>query len=146
MSNPYKRMYVLSEDEYKEFKRYKATKAPVEDIPMRNAVKCPKCGRDYPNENILAHHLKSHYDGFKCNICGKVFKQKGSLTEHLNKHPPQVEPSKYSVLDNHMPQSIISETPLVPQTARPTVPSIKVKPHKHRCVINFTPKKWLTLK
>ena len=55
-------MFVLNEDEYREFKRYKSNLAsPVADTPVADTpegVKCPICGREYPNENILAHHLK----------------------------------------------------------------------------------------
>ena len=159
MTNAYKRMFVLSEDEYKEFKRYKATQVPTSVDPhVANTVKCPKCGRDYPNENILAHHLKSHVDGFKCNICNKVFKFKRSLTKHLKQHAPQVEPSKYSVLDNDMPNQpnvhqsappLHQSAPPLHQSAPPLHQSAPVKarkPHKHRSVINFAVKKWLTLK
>jgi transposase-like protein len=104
MDNSYKRMFVLNEDEYREFKRYKsASHPPATETVTSSGVKCPICGREYPNENILAHHLKSHFNGFKCNICGKEFKFKRNLTVHLRKHAPQVQPSQHSVLDNNMP-------------------------------------------
>lgn len=147
MTSPYKRMFVLNEDEYKEYKRFKASQVPV-DEPAIPTVKCPKCGREFPNENILAHHLKSHFDGFRCNICNKVFKTKPSLTTHLQHHEPQVEPSKHSVLDSHMPNQPMSQPSLpLPQSSLsiPKAKPPKRKPHKHKSVINFTAKKWLTL-
>ena len=143
MNSNYKRMFVLGEDEYKDFKRYKASLVPPPAASSINTVKCHICNREYPNANILAHHLKSHVDGFKCNICGKVFESKQNLTAHLQKHAPQVQPSKHSVLDNSMPNQ-----PL--QQAVPPVQHVDVvkkrKPHKQRSVINFTATKWLTLK
>ena len=151
-------MFVLNEDEYKEYKRYKATLEPKEI-----AVKCSICGREFPNENILAHHLKSHVAGFKCNICGKVFQHNRSLTAHLKKHAPQVEPSKYSVLDSNMPHQAapplhFAAPPMhsaapppqraAPPLHRPAPPLHRTarKPHKHKSVLNFEVKKWLTLK
>ena len=147
MSSPYKRMFVLNEDEYKEYKRFKASQVPIDESVIPT-VKCPKCGRGFPNENILAHHLKSHFDGFRCNICNKVFKTKPSLTTHLQQHAPQVEPSKHSVLDSHMPNQPMSQPSLpLPQSSLsiPKAKPPKRKPHKHKSVINFTAKKWLTL-
>src|SRR3977135_584161 len=158
MNTNYKRMFVLNEDEYKEFKRYKATLVPTMfETPTSVTVKCPICGREYPNENILANHLKSHVDGFKCNICGTVFKFKRSLTAHLKKHAPQVEPSRHSVLDNNMlnqhvhqpAPSLHQPAPPLHQSAPPLHRVASVMPrqsHKHKSIINFTVKKWLNLK
>jgi uncharacterized C2H2 Zn-finger protein len=142
----YKRMFVMNEDEYKEFKRFKASQVPAPPPPS-TIVKCPKCSREYPNENIMAHHLKSHVDGFKCNICGKVFESKASLTSHLKKHAPQVQPSTHSVLENHVQnqQPLPSMQPHTSsvQYVKPAKPR---KPHKHKSVIKFDAKTWLTLK
>ena len=108
--NPYTRMFVLPENEYKEFKRYKAAMIPKsreeeeeEDPSVASTssplVKCPICDRGFLNANILAHHQKSHFTGHKCNICGKIFKSNQSLHGHLKRHPPQVKPSNESVLN-----------------------------------------------
>jgi Zinc finger, C2H2 type len=138
MANPYKRMYVLTEEEYLHYKRLKEANPP-EDL-----AKCSVDDRVYPNANILAHHMKTHFDGFKCNICGKVFKQKHTLTQHLKNHAPQVEPSKHSIFDSSMPE--ITQAPSVSQTVRLAVPSVKKKPHKQRSVLNFESSNWLTLR
>src|SRR5271154_5992439 len=100
--NPFKSMYVLDEDDYKNYKRYKANLPPPNVKPDEQAT-CPIDGRVYPNSNILAHHLKSHVNGYKCNICGRVFKHHPSLSRHLRHHAPQVKPSNTSVLNNAMP-------------------------------------------
>jgi uncharacterized C2H2 Zn-finger protein len=139
-------MFVLDEDEYKEFKRFKATQVPT---PSSTTVKCAKCDREFPNANILAHHLKSHVEGFKCNICGKVFESKANLTTHLKNHALQVQPSKHSVLDNSAPNQPIPSADSVPHTwssIQQSKPISHKKPHKHKSVINFSVKKWLTLK
>ena len=121
MTAPYKRMFVLDEDEYKEFKQYKAN--------LPTPATCPVDDKAFVNDNVLAHHMKSHVNGFKCNICGKVFKQKRTLTLHLKAHPLQVQESNKSVLDNDPPIVIPSK-----------------KHHKQRSVLNFEAKQWLTLK
>jgi hypothetical protein len=127
MTNPYKRMYVLDEDDYKAFKQYKA------NLPTQQGATCSVDGKVFINENILAHHMKTHVNGFKCNICGKVFKQKRGLTLHLKTHPLQVQESDKSVLNDAPAQKSIPPT-VIPKT------------HKQRSVLNFEAKQWLTLK
>ena len=144
--NPFKCMYVLDEDDYKDYKRYKAGLPPPEVKPEEPAT-CPIDGRVYPNSNILAHHLKSHVNGYKCNICGRVFKHQHSLSHHLKHHAPQVKPSKSSVLDDTMP----SDAMLNPNTsnANDMLNAKAVKPkkkHKRWVALNFDAKQWLTLK
>ena len=129
MAAPYKRMFVLDEDEYKQFKQYKAN---LPSQPEQGAT-CPVDDKTFVNENILAHHMKTHVNGFKCNICGKVFKSKRSLTAHLKSHPLQAQQSDKSVLD---------VSPAPPQPI--VIPKKKV--HKQRSVLNFEAKQWLTLK
>src|SRR5258708_612203 len=126
MTAPYKRMFVLDEDEYKEFKQYKS------NLPSQQPATCPVDDKAFINENVLAHHMKTHVNGFKCNICGKVFKQKRTLTLHLKAHPLQAQESNKSVLDN---ASVIPPTVIPPKKA-----------HKQRSVLNFEAKQWLTLK
>ena len=117
----YKRMYVLTEDEYL---RYKSTIVePAEVI----AVKCPEDGREFPNAGMLGHHTKTHVNGLQCNICGKVFKTKRALTSHLKRHHPQVQPSAHSIFDN--------VSAAIPQT-------VPTKPKKH---INSAQPSTLTL-
>src|SRR5271156_5250186 len=111
----YKRMYVLTEDEYLPYKS--SIVEPAEVI----AVKCPEDGREFPNAGMLGHHIKSHVNGFQCNICGKVFKTKRALTFHLKQHPPQVQPSTHRIFEKVLP-------------AAPKKPK---KSHKQRYTINF---------
>ena len=139
MTNPYRRMYVITEEEYKEFKRLKdGGKINVDTI---EDAKCPVDDRVHPNANILAHHMRTHVNGFKCNICGKVFKTKFALDAHMRSHGPQVEPNKHSIFDS----SLLS-TAIMPQSVRLAVPSIKKKPHKQHSVLNFESSKCFTLR
>jgi Zinc finger, C2H2 type len=117
MTNPYKRMYILPEEEYLEYKRYKET------VLEKETAECAIDGHNFPNANVLAHHVKTHFEGFKCNICGKVFKTKHALTSHLKWHPPQVQPSTHSMLD-----------PIQP-----------VKTHKQHSNLKFNTTQWLSL-
>lgn len=119
----YKRMHVLSEEEYEEYKRLKEAGQPA---------KCPEDGREFPNAGMLGHHIKSHVAGFQCNICGKVLKTRRGLTTHLKQHPPQVQPSTHSIFDQALPMAPVTEKPK--------------KKHKQRSVLNFDCKQWLTLK
>ena len=138
MTNPYKRMYVLTEEEYLNYKRYK--KIPSDNVDGQSAV-CPVDGHVFPNSNVLAHHMKTHYNGFKCNICGELFKTKRGLATHLKNHPPQVHPSTHSIFN-----SSTSQTYIAPETTEPPVVSTKRKAYKQRSTLNFKSIKWLTLK
>src|SRR6266853_2358183 len=99
MSKPYKCMYVLPKERYKSLLQgpshstpahSHSTPAPSHSTPTPSqSSRCPQCGREFKNSNILPHHMKSHVNGFKCNICGKVFKHKRSLRKHLAGHGPQ---------------------------------------------------------
>ena len=48
MSSPYKRMFVLNEDEYEEYKRFKASQVPVGE-PALPTVSSPR--------EVAARHL-----------------------------------------------------------------------------------------
>src|SRR5271156_6364755 len=125
----YKRMYVLTEEEYEKYKS-----SLTEPTPQVAQLKCPEDGREFPNAGMLGHHIKSHVNGFQCNICGKVFKTQRALTFHLKQHPPQVQPSTHSIFDKVLP------------TAPQAIPMNAKKPHKQRSTINFETSKWMTLK
>ena len=58
MTNPYKRMYVITEDEYIQYKRLQ------DEIPLQ-AV----------DGKVFAH-------GFSCNLCRQVFKTVVALDDH----------------------------------------------------------------
>ena len=131
MTNPYKKMYVLDEDEYKAFRTFKAS------TPKEVGVKCSICNLEFPNENILAHHRKTHVDGFQCNICGKVMKTKVALSRHLKAHAPQVKPSNVSVLEQPQIAATHSSFPLLPNK-----PKLK---HKRITPLKFKVKTWSTL-
>ena len=122
MTNPYKRMYVLTEEEYFQYKHLKVA-APQE------AAKQP-----------INVEIKGPVDPFQCNICGKTFKTKKVLNEHLKQHPPQVQPSTHSIFDS------VAQRPSIPQIVIP--PSVGIKPKKShkRSTINFNSSKWLNLK
>lgn len=131
MTNPYKKMYVLDEEEYKAFRTFKA------NTPKVTGVKCSICHLEFPNENILAHHRKSHVDGFQCNICSKVMKTKAALNRHLKAHAPQVKPSNVSVLD----QPHVS----IPHESLPLLSDKPKLKHKRIAPLKFKVKTWLTL-
>ena len=87
MTNPYKRMYVITEDEYMQYKRLK------DGNPLEAVV-----------GKVFAH-------GFSCNLCRQVFKTAAALDNHLKHHEPQVQPSNHSIFDNAVP----SEIPVAPK-------------------------------
>src|SRR6266853_5499706 len=105
MSKPYKSMYVLPKETYKSLVS-QSSPAQSHFTPTQSqstSHRCSVCGRDFKNSNILAHHLKSHVDGFKCNICGKVFMHKSSLHKHLKEHGSQSTTTTTTVSDLHCP-------------------------------------------
>src|SRR5271156_5076145 len=88
MNNHYKRMYVLSEDEYNRLKlqnqKAQVTIAPVEVVEeptvsvasSNNVVQAPS-----PNQ-------------FTCKICGKIYKQKRDLRRHAKLVHGIIPPTK----------------------------------------------------
>src|SRR5277367_7116552 len=105
--NPYQSMYVLPKSQYQALiasppsSTNQAQSSAIKSRLTNNmslssnidspSTQCHVCGRDFIHPNILAHHLKSHVNGFKCNICSKSFKSKPALHEHLIAHEPQIE-------------------------------------------------------
>ena len=135
-SSPFECMYVLTEEQYKDFMTMKSPSSST----TTTTAKCSICGRVFLNESVLAHHLKSHVNGFKCNICGKVFKNKHSLDKHLTGHALQVKPN------NNV--SVLDSTPGV-VTPSPS-PLTKHQQHQQykqpKNVLKFDSNQWLTLK
>jgi NAD-dependent SIR2 family protein deacetylase len=119
MVNPYKRMYVLTEEEYFQYKHLKEA-APQEAAKQSINVE-----------------IKGSVDPFQCNICGKTFKTKKVLNEHLKQHPPQVQPSTHSIFDS------VAQTPAIDI---PPSAGVKAKKSHKRSTINFNSSKWLSLK
>jgi hypothetical protein len=87
MTNP-KRMHVITEDEYMQYKRLK------DGSPLEAAS----------DGKVFAH-------GFSCNLCRQVFKSVVTLDNHLKQHAPQVQPSNHSIFVNVVP----SEIPVAPK-------------------------------
>lgn len=80
MSNSYQCMYVIPKEQYK------SLLTPTLNSVSSDSQSTPYCGKTFKHPNILAHHEKSHVDGFKCNICGKVFTNESNLKKHLSTH------------------------------------------------------------
>lgn len=122
MNNPYKRMYVITEDEYMQYKRLKGDGDSAS----------PEAAVD---GKVFAH-------GFACNICRQVFKTGAALHEHLTHHAPQVPPSNHSIFDNAAPTELTTTTSINNNNKPPPV-----KKHKlYKSVLNFDVDSWLTLK
>ena len=137
MAKPYKRMFVLTEDEYLRYKSsLNQTIQPTHSSVT--TVACPQDGREFPNAQMLGHHLKTHVRGFQCNICSKAFKSKRALAAHLKRHAPQVQPSTHSIFDKSSPTS--------PQSPPENIVKHKKVHKQRRSTLNFTSSKWLSLK
>jgi hypothetical protein len=121
MNNPYKRMYVITEDEYMQYKR------------LRDGDSSTEAAAAVVDGKVFAH-------GFACNICRQVFKTGAALHEHLTHHAPQVPPSNHSIFDNDAP------TELTTTSINNNKPPPAKKHKLYKSVLNFEVDSWLTLK
>jgi hypothetical protein len=106
--NPYKQMYVLTEDEYNRLKL--ATHHPTPEVSSTPQVNVPV---PVNNSGVLDEKLIAHIM-FKCSICGKEYSNKRDRRRHIQKAHPQ-------------PTVASLPTPVVE-----TKPVVEVKPIKNR--------------
>jgi C2H2-type zinc finger/Zinc finger, C2H2 type len=127
------------------------------------------CGKDFKHLNILAHHRKSHVDGYQCNICKKVFNLQQELQKHLAQHAAytakkyddDVRNPKHPKVEDTRMESVAATAAAPPPPPLTLYCPICKKPSKHkrnlarhikshdrrRECLNFTiaNNKWLTL-
>src|ERR1700721_1339380 len=86
MNNHYKRMYVLSEEEYNRLKMV-AQKVPKEEGETKLATTTSI--QESPSQPPSSSPLKPHYT---CSICSKTYKQKRDLRRHVKLQHSDVKP------------------------------------------------------
>ncbi len=108
------------------------------------------CGKDFKHPNILAHHTKSHVDGFKCNICKKVFNHPQDLQDHLTQHAADTS-KKYDALEGKIviataaEAAVIHHCPICKKSSKHKRNLARhIRSHGHNC-LNFTTSNWVTL-
>lgn len=94
--NSYKCMYVIPKEMYQRLKASSSTQSSLNSVSSQSQVTPTSlpppppgtvvCGKDFKHPNILAHHSKSHVDGFQCNICKRVLNSQQELNKHLVQH------------------------------------------------------------
>src|SRR5437773_2229812 len=99
-SSSYKCMYVIPKKLYKSLITVSSESQSSLKSPPSEAV---VCGKDFKHSNILAHHMKSHVDGYKCNICNKVFTHQQELQNHLTQHATLTS-KKYDAMEEKKKQ------------------------------------------
>src|ERR1700727_871686 len=86
MNNHYKRMYVLSEEEYNRLKMM-AQKGPKEEGEKKLATTASI--QESPSQSPSSSPLKTHYT---CSICSKTYKQKRDLRRHVKLQHSDIKP------------------------------------------------------
>ena len=96
MSSSYKCMYVIPKEMYQRLKASSSTssQSSLNSVSSQSQITPPPpssgaalvCGKNFKHPNILAHHRKSHVDGYQCNICKSVFNHQQELHKHLVQH------------------------------------------------------------
>src|ERR1700727_1096425 len=86
MNNHYKRMYVLSEEEYNRLKMM-AQKVPKKTKQTKLATTASI--QESPSQPPSSSPLKPHYT---CSICNKTYKQKRDLRRHVKLQHSDVKP------------------------------------------------------
>src|SRR6202021_1355436 len=87
MNNHYKRMYVLSEEEYNRLKMM-AQKVPKEEEGETKLATTASI-QESPSQPLSSSPLKPHYT---CSICSKTYKQKRDLRRHVKLQHSDVKP------------------------------------------------------
>lgn len=146
-SNPYKRMYVLSEDEYNRLKlQQKSLHPPPPPSPLSTSnidtsVEEPKTDNDSihvsdaipkTNNNIVS----SSSNNYTCTICGKSYKQKRDLRRHIKlSHAPPTT-------------AVIPKAPLIQANtiAKTTTKKTKKKKVVEKFKVFDKVKKWMTMR
>ena len=115
----YKCMYMIPKELYKSLNAVSShSQSSLNPVSQQQ-----HCEKDFKHPNILAHHIKSHVDGFKCNICNKVFIHQEELQKHLNQHA-MLTSKKYEALEKRQTTTTTSANIL-------NCPICK-KPSKHK--------------
>ena len=91
--NPYKRMYVLPEEEYNRLKLATITHRQTEAVP--EVVTTQPQNESIPIVADEQPKVEQVHQTFKCQVCGKVYSNKGDRRRHIQKaypHPTIVPP------------------------------------------------------
>src|SRR5271156_2859850 len=85
----YKCMYVIPKEMYQTLKA--SSTSSLNSVSSQSQITPPPppssvCVKNFKHPNILAHHRKSHVDGYQCNICKSVFNHQQELHKHLAQH------------------------------------------------------------
>ncbi len=168
----YKCMYVMPKEMYQRLKASStSSQSSLNSVSPQSQITLPPppssgaalvCGKDFKHPKILAHHRKSHVDGYQCNICKRVFNHQQELHKHLAQHAADTA-KKYDDDDVTNPKQAKVEDKGMELAAAPSLllhcPICK-KPSKHKRnlarhikshhrsdYLNFTipNNKWLTL-
>src|SRR5271156_6724309 len=92
----YKCMYVIPKEMYQRLKA-SSSQSSLNSVSSQSQITPPPpppssgaaalvCGKNFKHPNILAHHRKSHVDGYQCNICKSVFNHQQELHKILAQH------------------------------------------------------------
>src|SRR5271156_5119908 len=125
MNNYYKRMYVLSEDEYNRLK-LQNQKAQVAIAPVE-VVEEPTVSVANSNNVVQAQSPNQ----FTCKICGNIYKQKCDLRRHAKLVHGIIPPTKAIILKFTTINKIIKN---------------KTKKKKSEAVLFVKVKKWMTIR
>ena len=142
-SSSYKCMYVIPKKLYKSL----ITVSSESQSSLKSPSEAVVCGKDFKHPNILAHHMKSHVDGYKCNICNKVFTHQQELQNHLTQHATLTS-KKYDAMEEKKKPAAAATTLHCPICKRPSKHKRNltrhIKSHDHNC-LNFHCSNWMTL-
>ena len=164
----YKCMYVIPKKMYQRLKASStSSQSSLNSVSSQSQITPPPppssvCVKNFKHPNILAHHRKSHVDGYQCNICKSVFNNQQELHKHLAQHAADTvkkydddnvtNPKKAKVEDKGMEStaapSLLLHCPICKKPSKHKRNLARhIKSHDRRGSLNFTiaNNKWLTL-
>jgi hypothetical protein len=145
MNNPYKRMYVLSEEEYNRLKLQQQQQKQEGEVIQTNQNEEPPSSSQFSTTatTIGVQTLPINYG---CPICGKSYKQKRDLKRHVKLAHSVVPPKKAIIPHSAIEKPLTSKVIIEENKSKPKNKNKNIKRKDIAPQVFDKVKKWMTIR